>query len=69
MQIVEKGLLSLDSVEDVQRVLPELATLPLIKGYDDQGDPILETPKNRVTLRMLLSHTAGKIPLLTATRQ
>lgn len=59
MQLVEQGLVSLDSVEDVEKWLPELGTLPLIEGYEDDDTPILRQPKNKATLRMLLSHTAG----------
>jgi CubicO group peptidase (beta-lactamase class C family) len=60
MQLVEQGLVSLDSPDDVAKHLPELVKLPLLKGYDDDGKAILVEPKNKITLRMLMSHTAGE---------
>ncbi|RSH89119.1 hypothetical protein EHS25_002785 [Saitozyma podzolica] len=59
LQLVDQGLVSLDSEEDVAKHLPEIADIPLIKGYDSDGQAILEKPKNKVTLRMLMSHSAG----------
>ena len=49
LQVVEKGLLGLD--DDVADQLPELASQPVITGFDDQDEPILEKRKNKVTLR------------------
>lgn len=57
---MDQGLVSLDSVDDVAKHLPEIADIPLIKGYDSDGQAILEKPKNKVTLRMLMSHSAGE---------
>lgn len=59
LQQVEKGLLELDDASVVERLCPELSKLPICKGYGDDGKAILEQPKNKITLRMLLDHTSG----------
>ncbi|KZP22311.1 beta-lactamase/transpeptidase-like protein [Athelia psychrophila] len=59
MQCVERGLFSLDSPEDVAKLLPEYAEPEILTGLDDQGKPILVPAKNRITLRMMLTHTSG----------
>ena len=56
MQLVEKGKLSLDSPADA--VVPELAKAKVLEGWD--GDrPKLRAPKRPITLKQLLTHTAG----------
>jgi Beta-lactamase class C and other penicillin binding proteins len=57
MQLVERGLLSLD--DDVRPHLPELASSLVLKGFQSDGTPILEPYDVPVTLRQLLSHSAG----------
>ena len=57
MQLVEQGKLKLD--EPAARVLPELAEVKLLTGWDAQGQPLLRAPKTQLTLRQLLTHTAG----------
>ncbi|KZV98346.1 beta-lactamase/transpeptidase-like protein [Exidia glandulosa HHB12029] len=52
MQLVEQGKVSLD--EPVEKILPEIANVKLLKD-----DLTLVEPKTKITLRMLLSHTAG----------
>ncbi|KAL7423577.1 hypothetical protein Q5752_001157 [Cryptotrichosporon argae] len=59
LQLVDAGLVALDSADDVARVLPELASIPLLKGFDDAGAPILVQAERRITLRHLLSHSSG----------
>ncbi|WWC73881.1 uncharacterized protein I206_107853 [Kwoniella pini CBS 10737] len=59
LQLVDQHLVSLDSVEDVEKYLPEISECKVIKGYGEDDKPILEEPKNKVTLRMLMSHSAG----------
>ncbi len=54
MQLVEQGTLKLDDVESVEKLCPELKA---VKVLNDQGE--LEEKKKGITLRMLLSHTAG----------
>ena len=57
MQLVERGKLKLD--EPAARILPELAKLQVIAGFDASGKPILQPAKTPVTLRHLLTHTSG----------
>lgn len=54
MQLVEKGTLSLDDGEQIEDLCPELKTLKVLKR-----DKTLEDKQNAITLRMLLTHTAG----------
>lgn len=60
MQLVDRGVVTLDDPEDVAKYLPELVSLPLLKGYDENDQAILVKPERKVTLRMLMSHTAGE---------
>lgn len=48
LQTVDQGLIGLD--DDVAKHLPELAELPIIKGFDVE-EAILEKRKNTITLR------------------
>jgi CubicO group peptidase (beta-lactamase class C family) len=57
MQMVEKGKLSLD--RPAQDVVPELAKARVLEGFDAGGQPRLRAPKRAITLRQLLTHTAG----------
>jgi methyl acetate hydrolase len=57
MQLVEQGKLSLD--EPIGRVLPDLATPQVLEGFDAEGEPQLRPAKNPITLRHLMTHTAG----------
>jgi methyl acetate hydrolase len=57
MQQVERGKLSLD--EDIATVLPELGRVQVLEGFDAAGKPRLRAPKRAITLRHLLTHTAG----------
>lgn len=57
MQLVEQGKLKLD--EPATRILPELAKLQVIEGFDASGKPILRPAKTPITLRHLLTHTSG----------
>jgi CubicO group peptidase (beta-lactamase class C family) len=59
MQAVEKGLLDLDSADDVEKYCPELKNLPILKEVTKDGQVILVPKTKRITLRMLLTHTAG----------
>ena len=56
MQMVEKGKLSLD--QPASAVVPELGQAKVLEGWD--GDkPRLRAPKRPITLKHLLTHTAG----------
>jgi len=57
MQLVEQGKLSLDG--DIARTLPELGRVQVLEGFGSDGKPRLRAPKRGITLRDLLTHTAG----------
>jgi CubicO group peptidase (beta-lactamase class C family) len=57
MQLVEQGKLSLD--EPIGDVLPELASPQVLEGFDADGNPKLRPARNPITLRQLMTHTAG----------
>jgi methyl acetate hydrolase len=57
MQMVEQGKLSLD--QPAREILPFLADTKVLLGFDSQDYPILRAPKTQITLRNLLTHTAG----------
>jgi methyl acetate hydrolase len=57
MQLVEQGKLSLDA--PIGKVLPDLASPQVLEGFDAKGQPKLRPAKNAITLRQLMTHTAG----------
>src|SRR6202171_1426063 len=57
MQLVEQGRLSLDT--PIGKVLPDLAAPQVLEGFDAKGEPKLRPAKNPITLRHLMTHTAG----------
>ena len=57
MQLVEQGKLDLES--PAGKWMPELAEVKVLEGFDAGGKPKLRAPKTPVTLRHLLTHTAG----------
>ena len=57
MQLVEQGKLSLD--EPIGKVLPDLASPQVLEGFDANGAPKLRPAKTPITLRHLMTHTAG----------
>jgi len=57
MQLVEQGKLQLD--QPVGNILPELSAPQVLEGFDESGAPRLRPAKRPITLRLLLTHTAG----------
>src|SRR5215470_17675340 len=57
MQLVEQGKLSLD--EPIGKLLPDLAAPQVLEGFDANGEPKLRPAKGAITLRHLMTHTAG----------
>jgi methyl acetate hydrolase len=57
MQLVEQGKLALD--QPIANVLPELSTPQVLEGFDGSGEPILRSARRPITLRHLITHTAG----------
>ncbi|KAK3937752.1 beta-lactamase/transpeptidase-like protein [Diplogelasinospora grovesii] len=54
MQLVERGILKLDDGEQLESLCPELKNLTVLRP-----DGTEEPKRNAITLRMLLTHTAG----------
>src|SRR3979490_2842192 len=57
MQLVEQGKLSLEG--PIGKLLPDLAAPQVLEGFDANGEPKLRPAKNPITLRHLMTHTAG----------
>jgi len=57
MQLVEQGKLSLDA--PVPAIDPGLAQPQVLDGFDAQEKPILRPAKRPITLKHLMTHTAG----------
>ncbi|KAI0843294.1 beta-lactamase family protein [Hypoxylon sp. FL0890] len=57
LQLVERGLIALD--DDVLPLLPTLAKQEILTGFADNGEPITRKRQNPITLRLLLTHSAG----------
>ena len=57
MQLVEEGKLDLDA--PAKTYAPDIGTLQVLEGFDDEGNPKLRAPKRDITTRMLMLHTAG----------
>src|SRR5215475_4361068 len=59
MQLVEQGELALD--HEMADLLPELSAPQVLEGFDPSGQPRLRPAKRPITLRHLLTHTAGLV--------
>src|SRR5207302_5005987 len=57
MQLVERGKLSLE--RPAGDVVPALSSAKVLEGFDPAGQPRLRAPQRPITLRHLLTHTAG----------
>lgn len=56
LQLVERGVVGMG--EDVRELLPELAAVKRLDGFDEKGEPILIENNLPITVKMLLTHTA-----------
>jgi methyl acetate hydrolase len=57
MQLIEQNRLSLD--EPIETLLPQLAAPRILDGFDKTGAAQFRSAKTPITLRQLLTHTAG----------
>ncbi|KAI0399691.1 beta-lactamase/transpeptidase-like protein [Xylaria palmicola] len=57
LQCCERGLLTLDG--PIYDVLPEFRGLPVIRGFNEDGSPVLEPHGKTITLRHMLNHSSG----------
>ncbi|MBV8523963.1 MAG: beta-lactamase family protein, partial [Acetobacteraceae bacterium] len=57
MLLVEQGRLALD--RPIADILPELAAPHVLEGFDAAGEPRLRPARRPITLRHLITHTAG----------
>ena len=57
VQCVERGHLKLD--EPAKNICPELGHVGVLTGFDANGKPQTRPPKRDITLRQLLTHSAG----------
>jgi methyl acetate hydrolase len=57
MQLVEQGRLALDG--PAKAVVPLITECQVLDGFDADGKPRMRSPKRNITLRHLLTHTAG----------
>ncbi|MDO8213161.1 serine hydrolase [Conexibacter sp. CPCC 206217] len=57
LQLVEQQLLELDA--PAGEIVPYLDEVQVFEGFDERGEPRLRPPARRITMRHLLTHTAG----------
>ena len=57
LQLVERGLLELDA--PASAVVPALDNVHVLTGFDAAGQPQTRAPRRAITLRHLLTHSAG----------
>ncbi|KAI2640345.1 beta-lactamase family protein [Hypomontagnella submonticulosa] len=57
LQLVEKGLIGLD--DDVSDLIPSLGKQGILVSVADDGTPTVRERKNPITLRRLITHSAG----------
>ena len=57
LQCVERGELAWET--PLSACCPEFDELPVLEGFDTQGDPLLRRASRSPTIRELLTHTAG----------
>ncbi|GAM89456.1 hypothetical protein ANO11243_074940 [Dothideomycetidae sp. 11243] len=59
LQLVERGKIGLD--DDVKQYIPELLQEGVLESVDDKGQATTKPVKNKITLRLLLTHSSGSI--------
>jgi len=59
MQLVEQGKVSLDDGDALEKICPEFKDLKILKNVDANGKADWAEKSKKITLRMLLTHTAG----------
>jgi CubicO group peptidase (beta-lactamase class C family) len=57
LQLVDQDKLRLD--DDVRPIVPQLAAMQILRGFREDGTPILENNTRPISLRILLTHTLG----------
>jgi methyl acetate hydrolase len=57
MQLVEEGVLKLS--DPAKEYAPEIASVQVLEGFDESGEPRMRAPKSDVTVEQLMLHTAG----------
>ena len=57
MQLVERGAVTLD--QPLGDLVPYLGSVQVLDGFDEHGTARLRPPKTPITLRRLLTHSAG----------
>jgi CubicO group peptidase (beta-lactamase class C family) len=57
MQLVEQGRIGLDA--PAAKIIPELGQVRVLEGWEADGRPRTRAAKGAITLRQLLTHTAG----------
>jgi methyl acetate hydrolase len=57
MQLVERGAMNLDG--DIGEIAPEFSSPQVLDGFGNDGKPRLRAAKGPITLRRLMTHTAG----------
>jgi len=57
MQLVEQGRLALD--QNAAEIVAQLANVQVLDGFDENGTPRLRPARRPITIRHLLTHTAG----------
>jgi methyl acetate hydrolase len=59
LQLVDRGIVSLDDTAIIEELLPELASKQVLTGLSDDKAPILVLMEGKITPRMLMNHTNG----------
>lgn len=57
LQLLEDGRFDLD--DPVQRYVPSVGQVQVLEGFSEHGEPLLRPPRTKITIRHLMTHTAG----------